>query len=86
MFSLGDGGDSRICSNLEVQIRINLLISSILVSILYLVISFSLFTLNDIPKETNSEVQIMFLSLHVISLLSPHTPILIILVFSILIF
>ena len=98
----GDGRDSRIWMNLDVNklfiiaifpmgvrncgvhIRINLLISPIFFSILISVISIILSTLNVIPKDMNLFVQIKFCSWQKLALLSPHTPIFIILVFSIL--
>ena len=70
-------------SSLGVQV---LIISSILFSILISVISFILFTSKAILRDINSDVQINFRSLQNVPLLSPQTPILIIFVFSILIF
>ena len=68
--------------NLGAHIRISLYISQIFFSILMSVIFSMLSTSNVIPNDTNSLVHIKFLSKQNLSLLSPHTPILMILVFS----
>ena len=72
--------------NLGDHKRTSLFISLIFFSILISVISFILSTSNVIPRDTNLFVQIKFLSQQNLSLLSPHTPILTILVLSILTF
>ena len=69
-------------NNLGVQILIIRLISSILFSILISLISVILSMLKSIPKDVNSVVQIKSFPLKKLILLSPHTPILIILVFQ----
>ena len=71
--------------NLGVEILMILFFSSILFSMFISVISFILFVSNNIPREVNSIVQISFLSLQKLVLLSPYTPVFIIVVFSMLI-